>query len=328
MESKLNEDVELTLAICIYNAAKYLEDALKSVLAQTRQDFHLLLVDDCSTDASVNVVKTFFEGNPRQYELVTFERNSGPCYARSFSLNHVSTKYLMFFDADDILLPDAVEKLLTKIKSDASLIAVGCYLKYIDESGRNIPGGIYLGSTTKETFIERAAQNKLIFMASPAIFLREAALSVGWTMLDGYPQGETRWQDYCEDLDLWTRMSDMYVDGKAIIVIPEVLCLYRKHNGLSSCSFNMFLKMRYIKYNLLRRRSGKKDISFVEYYSSLSKKAMDEIKRNASAADLFRKGVFMIRSGRIMKGVYTLLYTIVLNPCYFIDKIKNNLIKR
>ena len=46
----------LTIAICLYNAEKYIRETLESVMAQTMQDFHLLIVNDCSTDSSVAVV--------------------------------------------------------------------------------------------------------------------------------------------------------------------------------------------------------------------------------------------------------------------------------
>ena len=57
----------LTLAICVYNAEKYIKETLKSVMAQTMQDFHMLIVNDCSTDDSVTTIERFFADNPRQH---------------------------------------------------------------------------------------------------------------------------------------------------------------------------------------------------------------------------------------------------------------------
>ena len=54
---------EITLAICMYNAEKYIEETLACIMAQTMQDFHLLIVNDCSTDGSVECVKRFFKQN-------------------------------------------------------------------------------------------------------------------------------------------------------------------------------------------------------------------------------------------------------------------------
>ena len=93
--------MDLTLAICMYNAEKYIEQTLTSVLGQTRQDFQLLIVDDCSTDDSGQMVNNFFAVHPRQYRMQRLEANQGIAYARQWALTHSETKYLVFVDADD-----------------------------------------------------------------------------------------------------------------------------------------------------------------------------------------------------------------------------------
>ncbi len=320
---------DLTLAICMYNAEKYIKETLESVIAQTMQDFYLLIVNDCSTDGSITAVEEFFAQNPRQHEIVTFKENHGIGYARHFAERKASTKYMMFLDADDVLYPNAIETMYNRIKSDNDLMAVGCYLEYVNEKGKKIGGGIFLGETTKEGFYKKAANKKLIFMQPTAIYDRETALSVGGYAIDGYPEGKPRYQDYCEDLDLWTRMSDLYKDSKAIIIIPEVLCKYRKiGNGLSSNSFNMIIKMRYTKRNLLLRRSGEKELTFIEFYESLSKKEMRALKHDAIAADSLRNGVFYLKRRDIIKGTWEIMKSIYYRPGYIFDKLKHNFFKK
>lgn len=323
--------MELTLAICMYNAEKYIVETLESVLAQSMQDFHLLIVDDCSTDGSVCMVERFFASNPRQYELVRFEKNQGICHARHFAERHANTRYMMFLDADDVLLPDAIQKMYERITSDADLMAVGCYLDYVDERGKKIGGGLFLGDTTKEKFYERAEAGKMIFMQPTAIYDRKLALSVGGyddanAIIDDDPK--VRWQDYCEDLDLWTRMSDLYQDGKAIIVLPEVLCHYRKlTTGMSANSYRMMLRMLYVKNNVRRRRRGEANLTFEEFYHSLSKADVAKAKRDGEAADALRNGAFCLRDGRIMKGMRLICRSIALRPGYIWDKFKHNLVR-
>lgn len=320
---------KLTLAICLYNAEKYIKETLESVLAQTMQDFHLLIVNDCSTDGSIAAVEEFFAQHPRQYEIDTFKKNRGIGYARHFAERKAETKYMMFLDADDILYPTAIEKMYKKITSDKDLMAVGCYLEYVNEKGKKIGGGIFLGETSKARFYEKAANKKLIFMQPTAIYDRETALSVGGYVTNGYPEGTPRYQDYCEDLDLWTRMSDLYKDGKAIIVIPEILCKYRKiGNGLSSNSFNMIIKMRYTKRNLLLRREGKPEMSFIEFYDSLSRKEIRALKRDAKAADSLRNGVFYLKRKNIFKGPWEIMKSIYYRPGYILDKLRHNFFKK
>lgn len=320
---------DLTLAICMYNAAQYLQATLVSVLQQTKRDFHLLIIDDCSTDDSCDMATRILQANSRQYELIRFEKNGGIGHARHFAERHATTKYMMFLDADDILYPDAIEKLYAKICSDPDLMAVGCYLEYINQKGKKIGGGIFLGEKTKEGFYEKAKNKKLIFMQPTAIYEREEALSVGGYKIDGYPAGRPRYQDFCEDLDLWTRMSDLYTENKAIVVIPEVLCKYRKvGSGLSSSSLNMILKMKYVKQNLLRRRANEQELSFIEFYNSIGEEALSELKRDADAADSLRNGVFLLKSGSVGKGIKLIARSIRLRPGYIIDKIKHNLLRK
>lgn len=320
---------DLTLAICMYNAAQYLQATLVSVLQQTKRDFHLLIIDDCSTDDSCDMATRILQANARQYELIRFEKNGGIGHARHFAERHATTKYMMFLDADDILYPDAIEKLYAKICSDPDLMAVGCYLEYINQKGKKIGGGIFLGEKTKEGFYEKAKNKKLIFMQPTAIYEREVALSVGGYKIDGYPAGRPRYQDFCEDLDLWTRMSDLYTENKAIVVIPEVLCKYRKvGSGLSSSSLNMILKMKYVKQNLLRRRANEQELSFIEFYNSIGEEALSELKRDADAADSLRNGVFLLKSGSVGKGIKLIARSIRLRPGYIIDKIKHNLLRK
>ena len=320
---------DLTLAICVYNAEKYIEDTLRCIMAQTMQDFHLLIVNDCSTDNSVAIIEQFFKENPRQYELVNIPVNGGLSAGRRYVEEHATTKYIMFVDADDCPYPTLVEKLFKKITSDKDLIAVGCHLEYMDSKGGKMKGGIYLGETTKEGFYEKAAKEKLIFMQPTAVYDRETALSVGGHNIIGFPSGKPRYQDLCEDLDLWTRMSDLYKDGKAIIVVPEVLCRYRKHeSAMSANSTGMILRMRHIKKNLKLRRRGEKELTFVEFRDSLSEKEIQKIEKDAKAANTLRQSYYALKKGRLFTFIGKLTSSIYYNPSYFIDKIRHNIFKK
>lgn len=316
----------LTLAICFHNASRFIEKTLYSVVNQTFNDFDLLLVNDCSTDDSCSIVNDFFRRYHRRYELISFDENKGICYARNFCERHASTKYMMFLDADDILCHDAIEMMYNKITSDPDLMAVGCYLEYIDENDNKIGGGIFLGDSSKHAFYERARNKKLIFMQPTAIYDRKLALSVGGYVIDGFPAGKPRFQDYCEDLDLWTRMSDLYIHNKAIVIIPKILCKYRKidNNSLSSNHFYMIMKMRYTKNNLLRRRNGMNNITFTDFYYSLSAKQIKDIKKEAAAANSLRNAAFFFRKKRFLKSCAEMLCSLYHKPSYILEKIKAN----
>tara|TARA_B110000240_G_C13476357_1_gene443262 strand:+ start:244 stop:1215 length:972 start_codon:yes stop_codon:yes gene_type:complete len=316
---------KVTLAICAYNCEQYIEETLTCITNQTFQNFDLLIVNDCSTDNSKEIIDQFFLKNPRQYNLVSFEKNKGLAEGRHYVENKVKTKYIIFVDADDCPYPTLLEKQYNKISSDEDLIAVGCYHKFIDHKSKNISGGIFLGEKTKEGFYLKAKNKKLIFMQPTAIIDREALLKVGGRNIKGFLKGKPRYQDLCEDLDLWTRMSDLYAEGKAIVVLPEVLCKYRKHEqALSSDSLGMITRMRHIKKNLLLRRSGQMEMSFVDFSNALSQKEWTNLKRKSRAADCMKNGAFLLKKGKVTSGIKNVLQSIIAEPGYLWQKIKSN----
>ena len=85
--------------------------------------------------------------------------------------------------------------------------------------------------------------------------------------------------------------------------------------------------MRHIKTNLLRRRNGKKDLTFIEFSQSLSDVELNRIKIQSKSVDELRKGVFLIKKGSIINGCTSIAKSIYYNPFYIIDKIKHNLFR-
>ena len=308
----------------MYNAEKYIEDTLACIKAQTMQDFHLLLVDDCSTDRTVEYVERFFQQKQRQYELVKLTQNQGIAYGRNFALHHAQTKYLIFVDPDDLPLPLLLEKEYQVLSNDENLIAVSSWSQFIDAKSKKMRGGLFIGDTTKAQFLKRAQAAKRVYLPIQTMFDRAAAIRVGGFSLDGYPDGKPRYRDFCEDLELWTRLSDLYAEGKYIIVLPEVLYLYRKSEGLSSSHFNMIIKMEYVKVNLRRRRKGMKELTFIDYYNSLSEIERARLQKDSHAADCLRNGVFYIREKKIIRGLALLFECVWNHPSYIIDKVIAN----
>lgn len=318
-------DTNLTITVCAYNCERYIGETLSCLMEQTYRDFELLIVNDCSTDRSREVMELFFEEHPFPHRIVDFEENRGLAAGRKYVEDTVQTKYVLFVDADDCPQPTLVEKLYTTIKNDPDLMAVGCYHQFIDSWGGKLPGGIFIGCKTKEEFYEKAERKKLIFMQPTAIIDMEALRRAGGRAVDGFPEGKPRYQDLCEDLDLWTRMSDFYTEGKAIVVVPEVLCHYRKHEqALSTNSLGMLLRMRHVKTNLLRRRAGEKELSFIDFRDSLSAEEMHRLEKESAAADALRRGFFLLKQRKFVPAVGNILKSVWLQPGYLWQKVLSN----
>ena len=102
----------ISVIIPLYNAEKYIGECLESILAQMFQDFEVIVVDDCSTDNSVAVVKSYAEKFGGRLRFVSMKKNSGGCAVpRNVGLPLSRGKYIFFIDADDIITSTALKEL-------------------------------------------------------------------------------------------------------------------------------------------------------------------------------------------------------------------------
>ena len=93
----------VSIIVPSYNCAKYLPDTINSVLAQTYTNWEMLIVDDCSTDNSEEVIKSF--GDPRIRYLKN-EKNSGAAISRNYALREAKGRWIAFLDSDDMWMPE------------------------------------------------------------------------------------------------------------------------------------------------------------------------------------------------------------------------------
>ena len=121
----------VSVIIPMYNAEKYIGDCLDSILAQTFQDFEVIVVDDCSTDNSVAIVKSYLEKfGGRLWINRTIKNSGGGALPRNKGVNLSRGEYLLIIDNDDAITPTALEELYTVAKKfDADVVACERYYK-------------------------------------------------------------------------------------------------------------------------------------------------------------------------------------------------------
>lgn len=107
-----------------YNCEDFLSDCFASVEAQSFKDFEWIIVDDCSTDDSPNILKRFQNQDPR-IKLLMLDKNGGSGKARNKALDIARGKYVTFLDADDFLDPNYLESQLSFIKENGPIISAG-----------------------------------------------------------------------------------------------------------------------------------------------------------------------------------------------------------
>lgn len=98
-----------------YNSEKYVEATLKSVLAQTYQNWELLFVDDCSSDASLALVRAFADERIRIFSM---EKNGGAARARNKAIEEARGKWIAFLDSDDLWVPEKLEKQIAYMQNN------------------------------------------------------------------------------------------------------------------------------------------------------------------------------------------------------------------
>lgn len=124
-----------------YNAGRYIEQAIESVLAQTYTRWELLIIDDASSDNTEAIVKAF--ADPRiRYKKV--ERIGHPAGVRNTGLRLAHGELIAFLDSDDLYYPDTLAKLSAPLLKNPELISVYGFAFEIDEQGQPLPSSVPL----------------------------------------------------------------------------------------------------------------------------------------------------------------------------------------
>lgn len=114
-----------------YNCGRFIAESINSVLAQTYTNWELLIVDDCSTDNTAEVVAAF---NDPRIHYQRNERNSGAAVTRNTAIRLAKGKYMAFLDSDDLWLPEKLEKQIAFMKQHGYAFTYHAYTEIDEES--------------------------------------------------------------------------------------------------------------------------------------------------------------------------------------------------
>jgi len=132
----LNGKPKVSIVMPVYCVEKYLEKSIKSVLTQTFSDFELLLIDDCSTDGSLDICRRFAEEDSR-IKVISLEKNGGVSRARNHGIGMCEGEYIIFLDSDDYFDKNLLEKAVESMeKNPADAVVFGLVEEYYDKNGR------------------------------------------------------------------------------------------------------------------------------------------------------------------------------------------------
>ncbi|MGE5699638.1 MAG: glycosyltransferase family 2 protein [Deltaproteobacteria bacterium] len=206
---------KVTVFMPVYNGEKYIRHAIDSVLRQSFMDFELLIINDGSTDDSVEIIRSYRDHRIR---ILHNESNSGLVQTRNRGIREASAEYIALLDSDDIAFPNRLEEQLSFMEGHPGYGFVGSWVELIDENGES--AGDVIKYILPPDYISSAMLFSNYF-AQSAIFLKKSALP-----------NEAYRSDFplAEDYDLWVRMSDKVKCWN----LQKTLTRYRVHSeGIS-----------------------------------------------------------------------------------------------
>lgn len=214
-----------SIVVPAYNATATLTATLKSLVAQTFDDFEIVVIDDGSSDGTADLAKSFNDARIR----VISQANRGLAGARNSGIHHARGRYIGFCDADDLWLPEKLERHVAHLEADPNVGISFAGSELVDGTGR--PLGLFqspklTGITARHVFCRNPIGN-----GSAAVVRRAAFDAIAYR-----PRTETErdwWFDetfrQSEDIEAWMRfvlMSDTRIEG-----IAGHLTRYRVHTG-------------------------------------------------------------------------------------------------
>ncbi|GAA0707325.1 glycosyltransferase family 2 protein [Paraclostridium ghonii] len=149
--------MKVSIITPVYNSEKFIKDTISSVLKQTYKNWEMILVDDCSTDNSEQIINEYVKKDSR-FKYIKLEQNSGSAVARNRAIKEASGRFLAFLDSDDIWEPEKLD-LQIKFMIDNNVGFTFTAYKIIDENGNptdkivNVPNTITYEELLKNTII-------------------------------------------------------------------------------------------------------------------------------------------------------------------------------
>jgi glycosyltransferase involved in cell wall biosynthesis len=199
----------VSVLVTSYNRERYIASSIESVLAQTLGDFELLVVDDCSKDATVDVARSYERRDPR-VRVVVNDRNLGDYGNRNRAAGLARGTLLKYHDSDDLMYPHCLEVMVSMLLSEPR---AGFGLS----SGWYWPGGPCPMLLTPRMAYQREFLGEGMFMCGPggALFRTEVFRELGGFVDEGAPSDYFFWLRAC------TRVN--------VVLLPADLFWYRMH---------------------------------------------------------------------------------------------------
>ena len=228
----------VSVVLPVYNAENYLKEAIDSILNQTYENFELIVIDDGSKDHSLEIISNYKD---KRIKVLDNEKNHGIVYTLNKGIENSTGKYILRMDADDISLPDRIEKQVEFMERHPDIgICAG-----LAETFGALNGKAYLPAITSDE-----VKCSLLFdttLAHPTVIMRSHILR----------EHHLRYQNYiAEDYMMWV----LALDYCKLYVLPKVVLKYRVTEKSLTAVLNKKEDLKaetYLKaYDIMLKRCG------------------------------------------------------------------------
>lgn len=202
----------ISVIMPVYNAERYVAEAIESILAQTLGDFEFLITDDGSSDRSLAILQKYAEQDSRI--RLKQSPNQGVSLTRNEMFQQARGELIAVMDADDVAMPDRFALQITFLKEHPEVVCVGTSHSLIDEKGRLLT---FLTLPATDDAIQKAALAGHGSICHPSAMIRRWALE----KIGGYDAA----YHSAHDLDVWLKLGEI---GK-LANLEAALLHYRIH---------------------------------------------------------------------------------------------------
>ncbi|ELY1978133.1 glycosyltransferase family 2 protein [Flavobacterium psychrophilum] len=205
----------ISVVLPVYNVAPYIDEAIDSILNQTIQDFEIIVIDDCSTDKTIEIIKSF---NDQRIKILTKSENKGLIDSLNIGFKAAKGKYIARMDGDDISDFMRFEKQLHVLENNPTIKVCGSWLQAFGKENKIIKHK------------ENHEQILVHMMAHCSMSLCAVMIDRAWVKDECFNEEKKHVEDY----DFWSRVI---WKGK-LYNIQEVLYHYRTHENQVSNKYN------------------------------------------------------------------------------------------
>jgi glycosyltransferase involved in cell wall biosynthesis len=209
-KKEISKDINISIIITNFNYGHYLDRCISSVIKNTHKKIEIVIVDDCSSDNSLNILKEYLY-YPINITIISKKINTGLSHSRNLGIEYSNSEYIFMLDADNYIYEDCLEehlKLIEKEKADVVYGIIDCYTNNVKVS-----------EISNESYNLSKLKNGN-YIDSMALYRKSTLLKIG-----GYDYEMMNYGFGWEDYELWIKLG---LNECKIVNINRSLSYYDK----------------------------------------------------------------------------------------------------